>query len=332
MHIILSLTCPIYCLKQKQLPLDAFKGKHIGLRFPDFLERGSPIPKNSPLRKLNPILDSDGLVRTGGRLHHAPIEMEEKHPLIVPGRSHVACKELLFLQDDTNISKYLNVEGCIWLFNSPHSSHMGGVWERMIGTFRRILDSMLLKLNPSHLTHEVPSTLMAKVSAIIPARALTSVSSDAPLPLTPAMILMQKICTPLPPPGSFEHADLHRQQWRRVQHLANVFWEERISLHSSKLQQVARHTSKHPNIKEGDLVLLKDPLVTRNDWPMARVIKAHLDGDGKVRKLELKVTKGGTVKTFLRPVTEVVVLFMFSDVWTHLVRNSGIVCNTRRGV
>lgn len=41
---------------------------------------------------------------------------------------------------------------------------------------------------------------------------------------------------------------------------------------------------------------------------MALVTKAHPGSDGKVRKLELKVTKGGTVKTFFRPVTDVVVL------------------------
>lgn len=169
----------------------------------------------------------------------------------------------------------------------------------MIGISRRILDSMLLQLNPSNLTHEVPSTLMAEVSPIINARLLTPMSSDAPFPLTPAMILMQKICTPLPPPGSFEHADLHRQQWRRVQYLANVFWERWRKEYLSILQSRSKWQDTHPNIKEGDLVLLKDSLVTRNDWPMARVIKAYLDGDGKVRKLELKVIKGGTVRPFL---------------------------------
>lgn len=54
------------------------------------LERGKVIPKSSPLRKLNPILDDNRLLRIGGRLQHAPLEIEEKHPLITPGRSHVA--------------------------------------------------------------------------------------------------------------------------------------------------------------------------------------------------------------------------------------------------
>lgn len=58
----------------------------------------------------------------------------------------------------------------------------------------------------------------------------------------------------------------------------------------------------------GDLVLLKDSQVTRNEWPMALVTKAIPGTDGKVRKLELRVTKGGSAKTFLRPIVEVIPL------------------------
>lgn len=128
-----------------------------------------------------------------------------------------ACKELcILLQDEKALPRYLSEEGCTWKFNPPHASHMGGTWERMIGVSRRILDSMLSQISSSLLTHEVLSTLMAKITAIINARPLTPISSDADTPflLTPAMILPQKICTPLPPPGSFETADLHRQQWK----------------------------------------------------------------------------------------------------------------------
>ncbi len=57
-----------------------------------------------------------------------------------------ACRELNMLvvsSKDPSMTKYLSDEGCKWIFNPPHSSHMGGAWERMIGLSRRILDSML---------------------------------------------------------------------------------------------------------------------------------------------------------------------------------------------
>lgn len=66
-----------------------------------------------------------------------------------------------------------------------------------------------------------------------------------------------------------------------------------------------------PNIKKGDLVLLKDKQGKRNEWPMALVTKTFPDQDGKVRKIELKNSKNsksGSMKTFPRPVSETILL------------------------
>ncbi|KAK2903743.1 hypothetical protein Q8A73_010400 [Channa argus] len=141
-----------------------------------------------------------------------------------------ACKELRMLLDDKtkpNVLRYLSKEGCAWIFNPPHSSHMGGAWERMIGISRRILDSMLSQTSSSCLTHEVLSTLMAEVCAIINARPIAPISSDpeSPFLLTPAMILTQKTSSSYPPPGTFGTSDLYHKQWKRVQHLANMVWD-----------------------------------------------------------------------------------------------------------
>lgn len=72
---------------------------------------------------------------------------------------------------------------------------MGGSWERLIGVARRILDALLLTSEPTRLTHEVLSTLMAEVMAIMNARPLIPVSTDPDCPevLTPAMLLTQKM-------------------------------------------------------------------------------------------------------------------------------------------
>ncbi|KAI4900718.1 hypothetical protein NFI96_009188 [Prochilodus magdalenae] len=48
------------------------------------LSRGDVIPKSSPLRKLNPFVDADGLLRVGGRISLADIPWEEKHPPLSP--------------------------------------------------------------------------------------------------------------------------------------------------------------------------------------------------------------------------------------------------------
>lgn len=117
---------------------------------------------------------------------------------------------------DQQVENYLSEQGCTGLFNPPHSSHMGGSWERMILVTHHILDAMFLKLGPTRLTHEVLTTLMAEVTAIVNSRPLTSVSSDPeqPLILTPAMLLTQKVGAHTVPPGQFDDSDIYRHQWR----------------------------------------------------------------------------------------------------------------------
>ena len=121
-----------------------------------------------------------------------------------------ACKELQIKSDDHELTTYLEDQSSTWTFNPPHSSHMGGVWERMIGIARRILDALLLKTNTAHLSHEVLVTLMSEVMAIMNGRPLVPVSSDPDMPtvLTPAMLLTQKVNPVLPPIGEYDLKDL----------------------------------------------------------------------------------------------------------------------------
>lgn len=54
------------------------------------LSRGEVVPKSSPLRNLNQFVDTDGLLRVGGCIPLADLPWEEKHPIIVPKKHHVA--------------------------------------------------------------------------------------------------------------------------------------------------------------------------------------------------------------------------------------------------
>ena len=209
-----------------------------------------------------------------------------------------------------NVEKYLSTQNCTWVFNPPHASHMGGVWERMIRIARRILDCMLLEHKKSCLTNEVLVTLMAEVAAIMNTRPLIPVSSDpeSPLILTPAMILTLKPVSTPPPPGDFKGADLFKEQWKQVQNLADTFWSRWRREYLKTLQFHHKWQSERSNLQDGDVVLLKDNQARRNEWPMAIITKTFPGRDGLVRRVEVEVFKDGTKKTFSRPVTEVVLL------------------------
>lgn len=93
------------------------------------------------------------------------------------------------------VKHFLDQSRIKWIFNAPHSSHKGGVWERMIGVTRRILDFLLLGPKGTNPTYDVLSTLMAEVTAIINSRPITTISNDPDMPfvLSSAILLNQKI-------------------------------------------------------------------------------------------------------------------------------------------
>ncbi|XP_072220163.1 uncharacterized protein [Leuresthes tenuis] len=211
-------------------------------------------------------------------------------------------------QPDVTVQNFLIKQGCSWVFNPPHASHMGGSWERMIGLSRRDLDAILLQEN-SQLTHDILCTLMAEVVTIINARSLVPVSTDSESPfiLSPAMILTQKVWV-APPNGDFTDKDLHSRQWRQVQVLADRFWRRWRQEFLLTLQARRKWRDSQRDRKEGDIVLLKDSQAARNTWPMAKITAVYPGRDSKARKVELRTSEQGSAKVFLRPVSEVVLL------------------------
>ncbi|XP_061910680.1 uncharacterized protein LOC133654376 [Entelurus aequoreus] len=220
-----------------------------------------------------------------------------------------ACRELQINSEDPELKAHLQDKGCTWIFNPPHSSHMGGVWERMIGIARRILDAMLLKDN-CRLSHEVLVTLMSEIMAIMNARPLVPVSSDPDMPavLTPAMLLTQKTDPVSAPLGNMDLKYLYNKQWRQVQSLAETFWKRWRQEYLATLKPRRKWKSERPNLQVGDVVLLKDTQVKRNEWPTGIIEETFPSRDGMIRKVNVKIIKQGTPKVYSRPVSEVVLL------------------------
>jgi hypothetical protein len=113
-----------------------------------------------------------------------------------------------------------------WIFNAPHSSHMGGVWERVIGMTRKILDFMLLETCGKPLTHETLATFLCEVCANISSRPIAPISSDPEelMLLTPSMILTGKVDFLPVVTDSLSQQDVFRAQWKHVQLLADIFF------------------------------------------------------------------------------------------------------------
>ncbi|VDI37806.1 Hypothetical predicted protein [Mytilus galloprovincialis] len=214
--------------------------------------------------------------------------------------------------EDDKVKTFMHETRTIWIFNPPHSSHMGGAWERLIGVTRRILDSILTDSNTKFLTHDVLVTFMAEVASIVNHRPIVPVSSDTdnPFILSPAVLLTQKTKSTIETDyiGEFDTKDLLRAEWKRVMVLSDMFWSRWRKEYLNNLQSRRKWHKDVPNIKEGDVVLLRDKTLIRNEWPLGLVIRAFASDDGKVRKTEIRVIRDGKPTVYVRPITELVLL------------------------
>ena len=197
--------------------------------------------------------------------------------------------------DHEKVSSHLLRENCDCInkeMNVPSASHMGGSWEQQIRTVRNVL-AMLLQENGTQLDDESFRTLMKEVQNIVNSRPLTvntMMSSDAPEPLTPNHLLTMKVKVLMPPPGVFLREDPYSSnRWRRVEHLANEFWNRwrREFLHTLQMRQ--KWDKPQRNLVPGDIVVIKDDHLPRNEWKLARLEPTLPSDDGFVRKVILAV-------------------------------------------
>ena len=169
---------------------------------------------------------------------------------------------------------------------------MGGSWERQIRTFRSVLAPLLEECG-SQLNDESFRTLMKEVQAIVNSRPLSlndMSSPDSAEPLTPNHLLTMKSKVLMPPPGVFVREDIYlRKRWRRVQHLANVFWERWRKEFLQTLQLRKKWVRPQRNMLVGDIVAIKDENAPRNTWKLARVEDVFTSEDGLVRKVKLDI-------------------------------------------
>ena len=233
------------------------------------------------------------------------------------GAKNELASALKELQTD-RIGSYLLEHQCDFLFNSPCSSHAGGVWERQIRTVRSVLNSTLA-LCPGRLDDSSLRTLFYEAMAIINSRPLSAVSDNkVDEPLTPNHLITMKSAIPLPPPGKFVKEDMYaRKRWRRVQYLTEQFWSRWKKEYLLNLNQRQKWISPRRNVQVGDVVLLMDDDVPRMQWPKGIVVDAVLSDDGLVRRVKVrratsKLDQDGRPETTMsvveRPVQKIVVI------------------------
>ena len=112
----------------------------------------------------------------------------------------------------SRIDRYCCQQNIKWVFMLPSASHMGGAWERMIRSIRKILNALIgsQTLNDEELN----------------SRPLVPVMYDdkGQEPLTPNRLLLFK-GNPNLPPGLLDKKHCYtRRRWAQIHYMSNQFW------------------------------------------------------------------------------------------------------------
>jgi hypothetical protein len=193
--------------------------------------------------------------------------------------------------DNNKFREGLVAESIDWHFIPPASPHMGGAWERMIGTVKRAL---LAVMTHQRLNDEILLTVFAEVENIINNRPLTHVSDDPTdqLSLTPNHFLLGSPDS-ASTPGVFVGDDTNwRRRWRVAQHLTDQFWKKWLREYVPTLINRSKWHKTERNLAVGDLAVIDDPALPRNLWPLGVVERVLPGTDGVVRTVDIRTARG----------------------------------------
>ena len=162
------------------------------------------------------------------------------------------------------------------------------------------------------MTYEEFSTVAAQVEACLNSRPLVSITShsnDGVSTLTPGHFLINRKFCAYPELPIQTEPSLHRR-WNMCQAVMAHFWKRWSAEYLQQLQSLQKGPTPTPNLKVGDVVIIRDDNVFTNHWPMARVLETHPGKDGLIRVVSLK-TQTTVLK---RPVTKLALLLSEPDV------------------
>ncbi|XP_057299494.1 uncharacterized protein LOC130630114 [Hydractinia symbiolongicarpus] len=210
-------------------------------------------------------------------------------------------RELVTNLNETKLRKKLTENSIEWKFNPPFSPWMNGAMESMVKITKRALKAIV---RDRVFTEEELRTFFTEVEATINSRPLISSSSDADdyQALTPNHFLIGRASQNTPVDSVFTDLD-DPKRWRAVQAASKMFWNRWRKEYLPSLTTRAKWNTNDDQIKEEDLVIVRDQNVLKNHWPLG-LAKIFLGCDGINRAVEVKTADGN----YIRPIRSLALL------------------------
>ncbi|XP_075150627.1 uncharacterized protein LOC142224725 [Haematobia irritans] len=176
-------------------------------------------------------------------------------------------------------------------FIPPGAPHMGGLWEAGVKSFKTHLRKFIPKMS---FTFEELSTILARIESCLNSRPLSTASDDPNdfSPLTPGHFLIgTSMLAPAEPDVSDQNLTL-ANRWKRLKIVSQYFCMRWKSEYLKELHRRTKWKSQQDNIKENDLVVIKDDRFPPTDWAMGRIEKTYPGTDQNIRVVDIRTSRG----------------------------------------
>ena len=195
-----------------------------------------------------------------------------------------------------DLARLVSTRSIDWRFIPLGTPHQGGLWERLIGMSKRILNSIV---GSKRLNDECFHTVICQVEGILNSRPLSPVSSDCKdlEALNPSHFLIGHV---LQPPSTLEITAVSSKQtirmWKQCRECLEQFWRRLLKEYLQTLRTRSKWHKNFDQLKEGDVVWILQNNSPRSQWPIGLVERASRGPDGGVRSCYLKTHQGRTHK------------------------------------
>ncbi|XP_069965947.1 uncharacterized protein [Bactrocera oleae] len=264
------------------------------------LKNNKVLDRKNKLSTLYPFVDEDGILRVGGRLQNSQICYDTKHPIILTN-----CELAnLIIQEAHKIT----LHGGINLMRTHISKEywiirIKSQLKQYVRKCVRCIRYSQEEVGDNTLTYEELTTLLTQIEAVLNSRPLYTTGEDCEdnSILTPGHFLIGRSLVSAPEP--FQEGNLTTlDRWNLLQKMRYQFWKNWKEEYLHTLQQRYKWKQPMSNIKEGQIVLLKNETSHPAKWPMGKITEILKD---LVRVVTIQ-TKDSDVK---RPISKICPLY-----------------------
>ncbi|XP_036318373.1 uncharacterized protein LOC118733187 [Rhagoletis pomonella] len=200
-------------------------------------------------------------------------------------------------------ASYASRTGINWHFIPPGAPNFGVLWEAGVKSMKALLKRTI---NTTTLTFEEFYTVLKRVESCLNSRPLTALTDDPTdfAALTPGHMLIGRALTSVPEPNLLDTKSGVLYRWKQLSQIYQDFWRRWSVEYLHHLQVRSKWHKQQPNVKVGELVLVRDEKAPPTQWKLARITDTHPGSDGLVRVVSLKTA----TTAFQRPISKISVL------------------------